>query len=213
MSVELARIKELLVNLEEALLLEAVRRSLLEGEDAMAIVEACRSGMEEVGRRFAAEEYFVSELIVSAELFTSVMTILGPGILTGGDGGHKTKVVIGTVKDDIHDIGKDIVVAMLRCDGFEVYDLGVNVPPHVFVDRVRETGARVVGLSGLLALAFPSMAETVKALRDAGLNAKVMIGGGMTNEMVRDKVGADAWGHDAVEAVRLAKLFSEVKAG
>jgi 5-methyltetrahydrofolate--homocysteine methyltransferase len=211
-SAELVNIEKMLGDLEEDRLLEAVRNSLSAGDDPMAIVEACRNGMEEVGRRFSAEEYFVSELIVSAELFNSVIKLMGPVLAASADGGPKTKVVIGTVKGDVHDIGKDIVVAMLRCNGFEVYDVGVDAAPQVFVDKVRETGAKVVGLSGLLTLAFGPMESTVKALRDAGLKAKVMIGGGMTNDMVREKVGADAWGHDAMEAVRLARSFSEVKA-
>jgi len=211
MSNELAKIRQLLGDLEEQQLLESVSRALTGGDDPMAIVEACRDGMEEVGRRFTAEEYFVSELIVSAELFNSVMKLIGPRLSAGANGGPKTKVVIGTVKGDVHDIGKDIVVAMLRCNGFEVYDVGVDAAPQVFVDKARETGAKVVGLSGLLTLAFGPMEETVKALKAARLGAKVMIGGGMTNEMVRDKVGADAWGHDAMEAVRLARSFSEVK--
>jgi methylmalonyl-CoA mutase cobalamin-binding domain/chain len=213
MSAELARIRTLLGDLEEDQLLEAVKRSLSAGDNAMSIVEACRDGMEEVGKRFSAGDYFVSELIVSAELFTSVMKVLGPALSAADNVGPKTKVIIGTVKDDVHDIGKDIVVAMLRCNGFEVYDLGIDVPPQVFVDKVRETGARVVGLSGLLTLAFASMEETVKALKAAGLDVKVMIGGGMTNEMVCEKVGADACGHNAMDAVRLARTFSGVKAG
>ena len=212
MSAELVMIEKMLGELEEDRLLEAVKKSLSAGDDPMAIVESCRNGMEEVGRRFSAEEYFVSELIVSAELFNSVMKVLGPSLAANADGGPKTKVVIGTVKGDVHDIGKDIVVAMLRCNGFEVYDVGVDAPPQVFVDKVLETGAQVVGLSGLLTLAFGPMEETVKALKQAGSKARVMIGGGMTNDMVKEKVGADAWGHDAMEAVRLARSFSEVKA-
>ena len=178
----------------------------------MAIVGACRDGMEVVGRRFSADEYYVSELIVSAELFNEVMKLLGPKLAATADGGPKIKVVMGTVKGDVHDIGKDIVVAMLRCNGFEVYDVGIDAAPEVFVNKVKETGAAVVGLSGLLTLAFGPMEDTVKALKAAGLKARVMIGGGMTNDMVREKVGADAWGHDAMEAVRLARSFSEVKA-
>jgi methylmalonyl-CoA mutase cobalamin-binding domain/chain len=212
LSAELVRIEKMLGDLEEDRLLAAVKDSLSAGDDPMAIVEACRNGMEEVGKRFSAEEYFVSELIVSAELFNSVMKLLGPALAASTDGGPKTKVVIGTVKGDVHDIGKDIVVAMLRCNGFDVYDVGVDAPPQVFVDKVRETGAQVVGLSGLLTVAFATMETTVKALKDAGLKTKVMIGGGMTNDMVRAKVGADAWGHDAMEAVRLARSFGEVKA-
>jgi methanogenic corrinoid protein MtbC1 len=195
-SAELVTIQQMLGDLEEDRLLDAVKKSLAAGDNPMAIVEACRNGMEEVGRRFSAEEYFVSELIVSADLFNSVMALLGPRLAAGANGGPKTKVVIGTVKGDVHDIGKDIVVAMLRCNGFEVFDVGVDAPPQAFVDKVRETGAGVVGLSGLLTVAFGPMEETVKALRQAGL----------------EKVGADAWGHDAMEAVRLARSLSEVKA-
>jgi methanogenic corrinoid protein MtbC1 len=103
---------------------------------------------------------------------------------------------------------------MLRCNNFEVYDLGVDVPPKVFVNKVRQTGARIVGLSGLLTVAFPAMKDTIDALKKAGLKdkTKVMIGGGLVNDFVRDMVGADAWGHDAMDAVKLAKSFSEVKA-
>ncbi len=212
MSAELAEIRIQLGDLEEDKLLAAVKRSLAAGDDPLAVVEACRAGMEEVGRRFSEKEYFVSELIVSAELFNSVIKILSPHLSTASGNGPRAKVVMGTVKGDVHDIGKDIVVAMLRCNGFEVYDVGVDAPPQVFVDKVRETGAKVVGLSGLLTLAFGPMEETVKALKAAGLDARVMIGGGMTDEMVREKVGADAWGHDAMEAVHLARKFSEVQA-
>ena len=212
MSDNLAGITSLLVEFEEEKLLDEVTKCLSAGSEPMSIVAACRDGMEEIGKRFAAGEYFVNELIISAELFSNVMQIVGSKMTEGGDAGPKAKVVIGTVKDDIHDIGKDIVVAMLKCNGFEVYDLGINVPPQAFVDKVKETGAKVVGLSGLLTIAFASMEETIKALKDAGLDVKVMIGGGMTDELVREKVGADAFGHDAIEAVNLAKSFSEVTA-
>ena len=212
MSTELARIEALLVDLDEEQLLEVVNNCLEAGDDPMEIVKACRGGMEEVGRRFSTQEYFVNELIVSAELFKSVMQVVGPRLAADESQGPKTKVVIGTVKDDIHDIGKDIVVSMLQCNGFEVYDLGINVPPQTFVDKVKETGAKVVGLSGLLTIAFASMEATIKALRKAAPDVKVMIGGGMTDDMVCQSVGADAWGHDAVEAVTLAKSFSEVGA-
>lgn len=210
MSVDLTRIATLLGDLEEDQLMEAVKESLSAGAEPMAIVGACRNGMEIVGKRFSEEEYFVSELICSAELFAGVMTIVSPLLSASADEKPKTRVIIGTVKDDIHDIGKDIVIAMLRCSGFEVYDLGINVPPQVFVDKVRETGAKIVGLSGLLTIAFKSMEETIKALKDAGLNVKTMIGGGMTNDLVCEKVGADGWGRDAMEAVNLVKSFSEV---
>ena len=206
---DLAKINKLLGDLDEQPLLKAVQTSLDAGDNPLAIVEACRGGMEEVGRRFSEGEYFVSELIVSAELFNGVLKVIGPKLTAVQDTGPKTKVVIGTVKGDVHDIGKDIVVAMLRCNGFEVYDVGVDAPAQKFVDKARETGAPVVGLSGLLTVAFDPMRDTINAIRAAGLKAKIMIGGGVTNEMVRDAVGADAWGKDAVAAVRLAKSLSE----
>ena len=209
MSAELARITKLLGDLDEQPLLKAVETSLAAGDNPLAIVEACRGGMEEVGRRFSEGEYFVSELIVSAELFNGVLKIIGPQLTAVQDTGPKIKVVIGTVKGDVHDIGKDIVVAMLRCSGFEVYDVGVDAPAQKFVDKARETGAPVVGLSGLLTVAFDPMRDTINAIRAAGLKTKIMIGGGVTNEMVRDSVGADAWGKDAVAAVRLARSLSE----
>jgi methylmalonyl-CoA mutase cobalamin-binding domain/chain len=210
MSDDLTRIATLLGDLEEDELLETVEQSLSAGVDPLAVVESCRNGMEIVGKRFSEEEYFVSELICSAELFQSVMDKVTPLLSASDDQGHKTKVVIGTVKDDIHDIGKDIVIAMLRCSGYEVYDLGINVPPEEFVNKVKETGAKIVGMSGLLTIAFSSMEETIKALKDAGLNVKTMIGGGMTNDLVCEKVGADGWGRDAMEAVNMVKSFSEV---
>ncbi len=210
MSAELEEVERQLGELEEDKLITAVNKSLSAGDDPMSIVEACRSGMEEVGKRFSAGDYYVSELIVSAELFNNVMKIISPKMSTAADSGPKTKVVFGTVKGDVHDIGKDIVIAMLRCNGFEVYDVGVDAPAQVFVDKVRETGAKIVGLSGLLTIAFSSMEDTINALKAAGLNTKVMIGGGMTDDMVCEKVGADAWGHNAMEAVRLAREFSEV---
>ncbi len=211
MSALLGEIQKQLGELEEDKLLKAVAAALAANTDAMAIVEACRTGMEEVGRRFSEKEYFVSELIVSAELFNNVLILLGPKLAASADAGPKAKVVFGTVKGDVHDIGKDIVVAMLRCNGFDVYDVGVDAAPEVFVNKVKETGAKVVGLSGLLTIAFSSMEDTIKALKAAGLDAKVMIGGGMTDEMVRQKVGADAWGRDAVEAINLARSFTGVK--
>ncbi len=210
MSVDLTRITTLLGDLEEDELLVVVKECLAGGAEPMAVVEACRDGMEVVGKRFSEEEYFVSELICSAELFTSVMDVVTPLLSASDDEGPKTRVVIGTVKDDIHDIGKDIVIAMLRCNGFEVYDLGINVPPQEFVDKVKETGAKIVGMSGLLTIAFSSMEETIKALKEADLNVKTMIGGGMTNDLVCEKVGADGWGRDAMEAVNLVKSFAEV---
>jgi 5-methyltetrahydrofolate--homocysteine methyltransferase len=119
------------------------------------------------------------------------------------------KVVFGTVAGDIHDIGKDIVAFMLDINGFEVHDLGIDIPAQAFVDKIKETGAPIVGLSGFLTLAFDAMKETIKAIEAAGLRnkVKIMIGGGQIDEEIRKYTGADAFGKDAIEAVKLAKQF------
>ncbi len=214
MSDELAKLKNLMGDLDEDPLLALVRKRIDAGDPPMAIIEACRDGMQIVGERFARQEYFVSELVASGELFNEVMDIIGPRLPAGDESAAaKHEIIFGTVQGDIHDIGKNIVVSMLRANGFKVYDMGIDVPPQVFVDKVKETGAKVLGLSGLLTVAFTNMEATIKALKSAGLRnkTKVMIGGGMVDQFVCDKVGADAWGHDAIEAVKLAKSLSGVK--
>jgi methanogenic corrinoid protein MtbC1 len=207
MSEDLDKIRDLMADLNEEPFLSLVADRLAAGIDPMQIVEACRDGMTLVGTRFAAQEYFVSDLLVSAEIFNGAMTMIGPKLPARKEGDSQVKVVFGTVQGDIHDIGKNLVVAMLRCSGFEVYDVGINTPPQVFIDKLRETGAAVLGLSGLLTTAYPSMEATVRALTAANLRdkVKVMIGGGLVDDHVRAYVGADAWGHDAIEAVQLAK--------
>jgi methanogenic corrinoid protein MtbC1 len=210
MSEDLVRLTSLLGDLDEEPLMKLVEARLAAGDDPMSVVAACRDGMEIVGKRFAAQEYFVSDLIVSAELFNNIMKIIGPRLPAGSGEGGGPKVVFGTVLGDIHDIGKNLVIAMLRCNGFQVYDVGINVPPQVFVDKVKETGAGLVGLSGLLTIAYPAMENTIKALAAAGLRnrVKVMVGGGLVDEFVCRHVGADGWGHDAMEAVTLAKSLA-----
>jgi 5-methyltetrahydrofolate--homocysteine methyltransferase len=162
-----------------------------------------------VGERFANEEYFIPDLVFSGEILKGIVKKLEPHFQAkeNEEGEKLGKVVIGTVAGDIHDIGKDLVVFMLDVNGFEVVDLGIDVPVQKFVDTIKETGSTVVGLSGFLTLAFDSMKETVEAIYKAGLRdkVKIMIGGGQINEQVRDFTGADAYGRDAVAAVQLAK--------
>ena len=210
MSGELDTITHLLADLNEEPLLPLIRRRLLAGDDPLAIVEACRKGMAIAGERFAAREYFVSDLVVSAEIFNNIMKLIGPGMLASSQSQGSIKVVLGTVMGDIHDIGKNLVAAMLRCHGCEVYDIGINVPPQIFVDKVKQTGATIVGLSGLLTIAFPSMENTIQALAAAGLRdkVKVIIGGGLVDDFVCRHVGADGWGHDAMEAVKLTRTLA-----
>ncbi len=123
------------------------------------------------------------------------------------------KVIVGTVAGDIHDIGKNIVCFMLDIAGFEVYDIGIDQPPQSFIDKIKETGAGIVGLSGLLTLAFDSMKVTIEAMKDAGVrdNVKIMIGGGQMNDEIRKYTGADAYGADAMAGVALAKQWTGIK--
>jgi len=193
-----------LIELEEDECLEAVGRALEQGVEPISLVEQLRQGMSVVGSRFEARDYYLSELIMSAEIFKEAMALIEPR-LAASTGESRGRVVIGTVKGDIHDIGKNIVATLLRCDGFEVLDLGVDVPAAAFVDETKASGARLLALSGLLTPAFDAMKETVAALTEAGLrdDVRVLIGGGPVNQSVVEFTGADAWGKDAAQAVRL----------
>ena len=191
-----------MADLDEGKVQELVKAGLAGGVDPSALLDDCREGMTLIGKRFETGEFFLSDLIMAGEIFKSAAADLTAH--GGSSGPSKGKVVMGTVKGDIHDIGKDIVVTMLKGANFEVTDLGVDVPPAKFVEAVKATGAPVVGLSGLLTISFDPMKETVAALKAAGLPVKVMIGGGPITESVREYVGADALGADAQVAVALA---------
>ncbi|HEY55563.1 MAG TPA: methionine synthase [Dehalococcoidia bacterium] len=198
-----------LADLKEAEVLKIVKDRLGAGEEPLKILDDARRGMEVVGKRFADSEYFIPDLVYSGEILKVVTDLVKPK-LTKEVGTKKLgKVVFGTVAGDIHDIGKDIVVFMLDVNGFEVYDLGVDVPAQKFVDKIKESGAPIVGLSGFLTLAFDSMKETVEAMKAAGLRdkVKVMIGGGQITDEVRKYTGADAFGKDAMAGVALAKKW------
>jgi 5-methyltetrahydrofolate--homocysteine methyltransferase len=152
-------------------------------------------------------------LLYSGEILKGVSELVKPKITQQGEVKKIGKVVFGTVAGDIHDIAKDIVVFMLDINGFEVYDLGIDVPKEKFVEKIKETGAPVVGLSGFLTLAYDSMKETVEAIKEAGLRdkVKVMIGGGQITEDIMKYAGADAYGKDAMDAVRFSKQWIEGK--
>lgn len=185
-----------------------MQAGLAAGEDPMVLMADCREGMAGVGKRYESGEYFVSDLIMAGEVFKEVMALIGTRF-QGDTGTKRGAVVVGTVKGDIHDIGKDIVVSLLRAGNYDVVDLGVNVPAEKFVESVQQSGASVVGLSGLLTISFDAMKETVAALAAAGLREKVkiMVGGGPVNEQVRELVGADALGGDAQAAVNLCDMW------
>lgn len=196
-----------IADLKEDEALNLTQKILDSGEDPNTILDAGRKGMETVGKRFADGEYFLPELIYSGEIFKEITEIVKPKLKQETGAKRIGKCVIGTVAGDIHDIGKDIVVFMLDVSGFEVYDLGVDVPAQAFVDKIKETNAPIVALSGFLTLAFDSMKDTVEAIKTAGLRdkVKIMIGGGQIDEEIRKYSGADAYGRDAMTGVAIAK--------
>jgi methanogenic corrinoid protein MtbC1 len=198
---------KLLSDLKEPEALQFVEKALAKGLDAAALLEEAREGMAIVGNRFAEQQYFIPDLIFSGEILKGIVKLLEPHLKKGKEQKRLGKAVIGTVAGDIHDIGKDLVVFMLDVSGFEVLDLGIDVPAQKFVDAIKQSGSKIVGLSGFLTLAFDSMKETIDAIQKAGLRdkVKIMIGGGQIDEQVRRFTGADAYGRDAMAAVTLAK--------
>jgi len=194
-------------DLDENTVYSIVEEKIKAGVPAIDIVKACNEGMVQVGELFSSCQYFISQLIFSAEILKNVMKRLEP--LLEGTVQSRTagKVVIGTVKGDIHDIGKNIVVTLLRGSGFEVVDLGVDVPADKFVNAVKESGAKILGLSALLNFTYPEMKNVVEEVAKAGLRdkVKVIIGGTPCNEQVRQFTGADYYAVDAVTGVNICK--------
>lgn len=201
------KLVKLLSDLKEPEALQFVEKALAEGVDPVALLGEAREGMAVVGQRFAKEEYFIPDLIFSGEILKGIVKMLEPHLKKGKEQKRLGKIIIGTVAGDIHDIGKDLVAFMLDVNGFEVLDLGIDVPAQKFVDSIKQSGSKVIGLSGFLTLAFESMKDTVEAIKKAGLrnDVKIMIGGGQIDEQVRGYTGADAYGRDAMAAVQLAK--------
>ena len=200
-----------LADLKEKEALEIVQNRLNTGDDPLRILDDARRALEIVGKRFSDCEYFIPDLVYSGEILKQITDLVKPKLTKAAAAKRLGKVVVGTVAGDIHDIGKDIVVFMLDVNGFEVTDLGIDVPVQKFVDTIKETGSSVVGMSGFLTLAFQSMKDTVEAIKKAGLRnkVKIMIGGGQIDDQVKDFTGADAYGKDAMEAVKLAKGWIE----
>jgi 5-methyltetrahydrofolate--homocysteine methyltransferase len=180
------------------------------GTDPNQILDDCKEAMDIIGKRFETGEAFLPELMMAGEILKSISELIKPYLKSSDPKEKKATVVLGTVLGDIHDIAKDIVAFMLDINGFEVIDLGVDVAPELFVEKVKETGAGILALSGFLTLAYDPMKDTVSALKDAELDqTRVMIGGGQIDDYVRDYSGADAWGPDAMSAVRLAEDWTE----
>ena len=183
------------------------QQALAEGVDPLVLVnQHMIPAMDEVGRRFEASEYFVPELLIAARAMKSALDLIRPLLVARGDK-PVGRVAIGTVKGDLHDIGKNLVASLLEGGGFEVIDLGVNVPPEKFIETVREKQANIVAMSALLTTTMPAMKTTIDALKQAGVRAqvKVLVGGAPITEKYAQEIGADGYSENAVGAVALAK--------
>ena len=179
--------------------------ALDEGEAPATILEeGLIAGMNIVGKRFKANEFYIPEVLIAARAMKMAMEILEPKLIEAGVE-PLGKAVLGTVKGDLHDIGKNLVMMMLKGAGFNVTDAGTDVAAEDFVVKAKESGAQIVGLSALLTTTMPSMEKTIQALKDAGVNVKVMIGGAPVTQSFADKIGADGYAPDAASAVDLAK--------
>ena len=202
-----------IIDMQEKEALAMAQQMLDSGKPAMEVLDKCREAMDGIGKRFEKGEYFISELLMGGEILRQIAVIAKPQIGTAASPKKLGKVVFGTVAGDIHDLGKDIVEFMLDINGFEVIDLGVDVPAVKFVDAIKLHKPQVVGMSCLITVAFDSMKQTVAAIKAAGLrdSVKIMIGGGTTDEQVKAYAGADAYGKDAVAAVTLTKKWIGVK--
>ena len=183
------------------------QQALADGVDPLKLVnEYMVPAMDEVGRRFEANEYFVPELLISARAMKAALEIIRPLLTARGDQ-PLGRVALGTVKGDLHDIGKNLVGSLLEGGGFEVIDLGVNVTPEKFIAAINEKNANIVAMSALLTTTMPSMKTTIDALKQAGVRdkVKVLIGGAPITQKYADEIGADGYSEDAVGAVALAK--------
>ena len=205
------KLVDAMVGMREKEALSLAENMLNDGVHPLQVLEQCREAVEEVGKQFEIGKYFLPELIMVGEMLKKISSMAEP-FLKQEAGDQRTslgKVILGSVKGDIHDIGKDIVKFLLDVNGFEVHDLGVDVHPEKFVEAIKEVKPEVVGMSALLTTAFEAMKNTVASIKDAGLRdeVKIMIGGGTVSEEVREYSGADAYGEDAVAAVNLSKKW------
>jgi trimethylamine corrinoid protein len=205
----LEKLMDAIINIREEEAIETTQALIDSGEDAIKILDQATLAIEEVGKRFETGRYFLPELLMSGEMLMKVSNIIKPNIKCDVVATKKGKALIGTVEGDIHDIGKNIVSFLLDVNGYEVRDIGVDVPPATFVAEIKDFQPQVVGLSGLLTLAYDAMKETVDVIEAAGLrnSVKIMIGGGQMSDKICDFVGADAYGKDAIHGVSLVKQW------
>jgi methylmalonyl-CoA mutase cobalamin-binding domain/chain len=198
----------MLADLNENEVLRIVQARIKRGDDPLQIMEDCQAGMREVGERYAQRRYFLSALIMAGDILREVMELVQPSVEEQFSGRTSGRILIGTVQGDIHDLGKNLLLMLLRCYGFTVLDLGVDVPPERFVQAVAEFQPDVIGLSGLLTASFEAMRVTVSQLRAAGARTIPIVLGGQVDAQVCRYAGADYWMTDAMEGVRLCQRLT-----
>lgn len=208
--IDYEKLAQAMGELDEDTVKEALNQVMEEGgTDAQKAMDACQKGMDIVGKLFEEGEYFVGDLIYAGELMTEAVGILKDALVSGDSGDVKTKMILCTVKDDLHDIGKNIVRSMLEAGGFDVVDLGIDVPAEKVVEAVKADNIKIVALSGVLTLAIDSMKATIDAIKSAGLNdVKVIIGGAPVSEAACETTGADEWAHSPQKTVQVCKTWA-----
>jgi methanogenic corrinoid protein MtbC1 len=185
--------------------LALVRHAISDGDDPMLLLSNCQEGMRQVGQRYAERKYYLSGLIMGGEIFAEMMALIRPIVEAKISGDDSGKVLLGTVANDIHDLGKNIVNLLFTCHKFTVYDLGVDVSPEEFVKQAREIQPDLIGLSGLITSAYDSMRDTINLLHANGFHVPIIIGGSQIDDDVCRYTSADYWVTDANEGLKLCK--------
>ncbi|MDP4125827.1 MAG: cobalamin-dependent protein [Bacillota bacterium] len=210
-------LQEALADLDEEKTLRLVEERIQAGCTTLDIIESCRRGVELVGVKYSNNDYFLSDLIMSEEILKEVMRILEPHIPLNdsNDGLTSPPIVMGTIEGDIHDLGKNLVIYLLRSSGYQVYDLGVNVTPERFIQALNETNASILGISVLLSFCVGSIKKVIDLLIDAGMRdkVKVVVGGYPVNQQVQEYTGADFYANDVTEAMNIYRQILEIGKG
>jgi 5-methyltetrahydrofolate--homocysteine methyltransferase len=203
--VDLKALADAIIKGDQKAAVQITKAALGEGTAAESVLnEGLITGMDVIGSHFKKNEVYIPEVLIAARAMKMAMEILEPELVKAGVK-PVAKFMIGTVRGDLHDIGKNLVAMMMKGAGFEVVDIGIDVSPEKFIEQAKNTGIELIGMSALLTTTMPAMETTIKALKDAGISAKIMIGGAPVTQGYADKIGADGYAADAASAVDVAK--------
>lgn len=192
-----------IADLNEELALKLIRQRLAENDDPVTLIANCQKGLQRVGERYARHKYYLSGLIMGGEIFYEVMELIRPAMESRISGTSSGRILLGTVQNDIHDLGKNIVKLLLSCYKLTVYDLGVDVPPEEFLRQAKKLQPDILGLSGLVTNAYDSMRETIRLLHQEGCQIPIVIGGSQLSREVFQYTGADYWVNKADAGLKL----------